>query len=134
MSFKWVTINFWAEGEAKAGEVSRFDGGSDGSESTVGEMQVTWNDVLQPVFPSGPGFDPCVDWMLEERAHELYGEMNRWEDLVRTGTLVARVRLYNPDAKNNIREHHKLRPVPNSHIDRLSPKPPMSEAQNPGYY
>lgn len=64
----------------------------------------------------------------------LYGELNRWEDLVRTGTLVARVKLYNPDGAPNIQDYHKLRPIPNTYIDRLSPKPALEEVQNPGYY
>jgi hypothetical protein len=72
--------------------------------------------------------------MLEERGRELYGELNRWEDLARTGTLVARAKLYNPDAAPNVKEYHKLRPIPNTYIDRLLPKPAVADVQNPGYY
>jgi len=95
---------------------------------------VDQTDVQTPVFPSGAGFDPFVDWMLEERAREMFGELNRWEDLVRTGTLFARVKLYNPDAAPGIKEYHKLRPIPDSFIDRLLPKPEKADVQNEGYY
>jgi hypothetical protein len=75
-----------------------------------------------------------ISFMLDERCREMFGEMNRWEDLVRTETLLERVKRFNPDAANNIREHHKLRPIPQKHIDRLSPQPSLNEAQNEGYY
>ena len=75
-------------------------------------------------------------FILDERARELYGELNRWEDLVRTETLVSRVKRYSPDvtAKANIKDYHMLRPIPRSHIDGLLPKPPIEEVQNVGYY
>ena len=57
-------------------------------------------------------------FMLDERCREMFGEMNRWEDLVRTETLLDRVTRFNPDAANNIREYHKLRPIPQKHSDR----------------
>ena len=78
--------------------------------------------------------DVTIDYILDERARETYGEMNRWEDLVRTETLYERVKEFNPDAAPNIKEYHKLRPIPQNHIDRLSPKPSAEEAQNEGYY
>jgi hypothetical protein len=124
----------YAAGEQKPPEVYRIDGGENNTVSTVSNMMVSEADVHGPEFPSGDGFDPFVDWMLEERARELYGELNRWEDLARTGTLVARVRLYNPDGAGNIQDYHKLRPVPNTYIDRLSPQPAVDDVQNPGYY
>lgn len=124
----------YAEGETKPAEVSRIDGAAKNTTSTVSKMLVTEAMVKSPVLPSGAGFDPFVDWMLEERARELYGELNRWEDLVRTGTLVARVKLYNVDGAANIKDYHKLRPIPNTFTDRLLPKPAIADVQNPGYY
>lgn len=73
--------------------------------------------------------DVDIDFILDERARELAGEMHRWFDLVRTGKLVERVRLYNAEAAPNIQEHHILRPIPQDQIDRTRGGYP----QNPGY-
>ncbi len=70
-----------------------------------------------------------LDFLLEERARELVGEGHRWWDLVRTGTLVERVRLYNVQARDNIQDFHTLRPIPQDQIDRTLGGYP----QNPGY-
>jgi hypothetical protein len=124
----------YADGETKPLQVYRIDGGANNTVSTANNMVATEAMVKNPVLPSGSGFDPFVDWMLEERGRELYGELNRWEDLVRTGTLVARAKLYNPDATANIQDYHKLRPIPSTYVDRLLPQLPLNEVQNPGYY
>jgi hypothetical protein len=73
-----------------------------------------------------------MDFILDERARELLGEMDRWFDLVRTGTLVERVKKYNPDGGPTIQPYHALRPIPNDQIDRTDGG---REAfpQNPGY-
>ena len=124
----------WAEGEAKAQQVYKIDGGVNNTTNTLNEMTATAATLQSPKLPSGAGFDAFVDWMLEERGRELYGELNRWEDLVRTGTLVARVKLYNPDGAGNIKDYHKLRPIPNTYTERLLPVQPVADVQNPGYY
>jgi hypothetical protein len=125
----------YAEGEAKPREVSRYDGGTINTTNTKTEMLVTPAQMVLPKLPSGVSDVPAfVDWMLEERGRELYGELNRWEDLARTGTLVARAKLYNPDAAPNVKDFHKLRPIPNTYVDRLLPAPPVADVQNPGYY
>lgn len=121
----------WAEGETKSPQVYKIAGGANNTTAT--DLTVTQADLI-PKLPSGAGFDSFVDWMLEERGRELYGELNRWEDLVRTGTLVARVKLYNPDGAPNIKDYHVLRPIPNTYTDRLLPKPAIADVQNPGYY
>jgi len=123
----------YAAGEVKPSYVYQIYGGANNTLSTANNMVVTQADVILPKFPSGAGFDPFVDWMLEERARELFGELNRWEDLVRTGTLYERAKLYNPDA-TGIQPFHKLRPLPDSFIDRLLPKPEKADIQNPGYF
>ncbi len=70
-----------------------------------------------------------IDEILNERARELAGENMRWKDLKRTGKLLERVRAYNKSAAPNIQEHHLLRPIPQSQIDRTTNEYP----QNPGY-
>ena len=76
--------------------------------------------------------------MLNERTRELLGEFHRWMDLARTETTVERVKLFNPSA-GGIQPFHKLRPIPQQHIDRLFRNgAPLSESdrqkeQNPGY-
>jgi hypothetical protein len=82
------------------------------------EMQVSAEDV-------------DLDFILDERARELVGEMHRWYDLKRTGTLLERVRQHNLDAAPNIKEMHLVRPIPQTQIDRVSN--PGEFQQNPGY-
>jgi hypothetical protein len=66
-----------------------------------------------------PG-DVTMDFLLEERARELDAEQERWYTLARTGTLVDRVKLYNPLGAPNIDAHHIHRPIPQNQIDRTS--------------
>ena len=67
--------------------------------------------------------------ILNERARELAGEMQRWFDLVRTHTLVPRVKAYNPDGGPNIQPYHALRPIPRTQMDGTT----CCYTQNPGY-
>jgi starch-binding outer membrane protein, SusD/RagB family len=75
--------------------------------------------------------DVTVDFILDERSREFYGEWQRWLDLVRTRSLVRRVVAWNPEAGVNIKDFHMLRPIPQSQIDRVVEGPPFP--QNPGY-
>jgi len=70
-----------------------------------------------------------IDEILDERARELGGELHRWTDLKRTGKLLERARIGNPNAAPNIQEYHMLRPIPQHQIDRTKNDYP----QNPGY-
>lgn len=91
-----------------------------------------------------------LNFILDERARELCGELTRWYDLKRTGQLLTRVRntAYSPafvtrapgsgitaggnygsNAAINIRDFHVLRPIPQTEIDRTSGK----ITQNTGY-
>lgn len=71
-----------------------------------------------------------IDFLLDERGREFYGEQKRWLDLKRTGKLVERVKLYNPtEAADNIQEYHTLRPIPANQLTRTTNEYP----QNPGY-
>lgn len=81
-------------------------------------MEITANDV-------------DIDFILDERTRELFGEWMRWHDLVRTKSLVRRVKLWNPEAAPNIQDFHALRPIPQSQIDRTVEGPAFP--QNPGY-
>ncbi|HET8737996.1 MAG TPA: RagB/SusD family nutrient uptake outer membrane protein [Pricia sp.] len=73
--------------------------------------------------------DVDLDFLLDERAREMYGEHARWWDLTRTGKLVERVRLHNAQAAPNIQDYHVLRPIGQDQIDRTVGGYP----QNPGY-
>lgn len=75
--------------------------------------------------------DVTVDFILDERSRELFGEWMRWHDLVRTKSLVRRVSQWNPEAAPNIKDFHVLRPIPQSQIDRVVEGPKFP--QNPGY-
>jgi hypothetical protein len=81
-------------------------------------MKITANDVT-------------VDFILDERSRELYGEWMRYHDLVRTKSLVRRVKAWNHEAGPNVKDFHALRPIPQSQIDRTVEGPKF--AQNPGY-
>jgi hypothetical protein len=72
-----------------------------------------------------------LDFILDERARELVGELDRWYDLKRTGTLLERVKKYNLDASPNIKEMHLVRPIPQTQIDRVTN--PGEFLQNSGY-
>ncbi len=64
--------------------------------------------------------DVTIEYILDERARELYGEEWRHITLRRVGLLVQRVRALNDNPKNpglNIQNHHVLWPIPLSQID-----------------
>ncbi len=77
-----------------------------------------------------PG-DVTIDFILDERARELTGEVNRWMDLKRTGKLVERTLAHNPHAafNNALNSKHLLRPIPQTEIDNSG----NSITQNEGY-
>jgi starch-binding outer membrane protein, SusD/RagB family len=86
-----------------------------------------------------------IDYILEERSRELYGEGYRWFDLVRTQTWAAKAASYEIGGSNladhtpvthtrDIQLYHYLRPIPIGQLDGLE----MTEQekynyQNPGY-
>jgi len=113
----------WADGETKDQQIWLFEGGTNNTNSTYDDLKVTAADLR----------GDFVAFMLDERGRELLGEINRWEDLVRCELLIDWAKKYNPDALY-IKDYHKLRPIPQKHIDRLKPAGELSEEQNPGYY
>jgi hypothetical protein len=83
--------------------------------------------VAMTIQPS----DVTLDFILDERSREFYGEWQRWWDLVRTQSLVRRVTLWNPEAAPYIQPFHVLRPIPQQEIDLVTEGPPFP--QNNGY-
>lgn len=71
-----------------------------------------------------------MDFILDERMRELYGEETRMLTLCRMGKLVERNKKYNPFSGTTIKDYNNLWPIPFSEIER------NTEAlleQNPGY-
>jgi len=74
-----------------------------------------------------------IDYILDERARELYSEEFRLITLLRLGKLVERVRKYNNDPfihGLNIQDYNNLWPIPQDFIDLNID---VKIAQNPGY-
>lgn len=86
------------------------------------ELDVTSNDL-------------DIDFILDERARELFGEELRWLELKRTGKLVERTLRCNMQAGHEnakyLNENHNLRPLPYQWFIRLSNHDEIK--QNPGY-
>ena len=116
----------WADGETKTAQYWEIEGGD------INDMNSTYDDIKVTAAELSTG--DFVSFMLDERGRELLGEICRWEDLVRTEKLYEWVKKYNSDAEAAIKPYHKLRPIPQTHIDRLDPIGPIEEEQNEGYY
>ena len=115
----------WHDGEAKMPQYWREEGGQMGdTNNTFASIQVTAADI-QSNF---------IDFILDERGRELLGETCRWTDLVRCEKLEEYVKKWNTEGAITFKSHHKLRPIPQKHIDRLNPRGTDAEEQNPGYY
>jgi hypothetical protein len=72
-----------------------------------------------------------LDFILDERTREFYGEFQRWWDLARTKSLITRTTVWNPEAAPYIKSFHVLRPIPQQQIDLVTEGPKFP--QNPGY-
>jgi starch-binding outer membrane protein, SusD/RagB family len=73
-----------------------------------------------------------LDFILDERTREFYGEGIRWFDLVRTQSLQERITNWNPvQAGAHFQSYMSLRPIPQNEIDAVTSGPPFP--QNPGY-
>lgn len=71
-----------------------------------------------------------MDELLDERIRELVGEESRRFTLVRTNTLIERVKAHNTNLKDKISERDLLWPIPQSIIDSNRD---IIFPQNPGY-
>lgn len=86
-----------------------------------------------------------IDYILEERSREYFGEGQRWTDLVRTqkwGEYAATYKIAGPTKGDHnaqtftrtIQPFHYLRPIPQGQIDAMEGSPEEKVAyQNPGY-
>ena len=84
-----------------------------------------------------------IDYILDERLREFWGEGYRWFDLVRTQTWHERAKVYHISDGNgrqpvekvrDIQKHYYLRPIPQGQLDALQMTPEEKKAyQNPGY-
>lgn len=86
-----------------------------------------------------------IDYILDERMREYYGDGFRWFDLVRTQTWDKRAGKYTICGTNKsdhtpvthtreIEKYHYLRPIPKSQLDNMKMDDAAKEAyQNPGY-
>ncbi len=109
----------------------KYDGGSQANStaSTVDNMLISaayWDDASnddKEMYP--PSVDTkeerFVHFILNEKCREMLGEMVRWEDLVRTNTLLERALTFNDDTRNSgtIQKFHRLRPIPQIHLDAI---------------
>ena len=75
--------------------------------------------------------DVTLDFILDERGREFYGESKRWTTLKRMGKLIERIQKYAglQATKDNIDDHFLLRPIPATQITRTE----GGYEQNPGY-
>ena len=86
-----------------------------------------------------------IDYILDERLREYWGEGYRWFDLVRTQTWHEKAKVYNiadgngrgADVKQHVRDikmNYYLRPIPQGQLDALEMTDEEKAAyQNPGY-
>ncbi len=97
-------------------------------------MALTPAQLAQLAIPNNTtaGSGLCgMDLILDEYTREFYGDPRRWYDLVRTGQLVRRVKMYNAIGGPNIQAFHARRPIPQSLLNNVLSGPPYP--QNNGY-
>lgn len=105
------------------------------------KMNADYSNELTAATPS----TITIDYILDERMREYYGDGFRWFDLVRTQTWDKRAGKYTVCGTNKsdhtpvthtreIEKYHYLRPIPKSQLDNMKMDDAAKEAyQNPGY-
>ncbi len=105
------------------------------------QVNADYSDELTAATPS----TITIDYILDERMREYYGDGFRWFDLVRTQTWDKRAGKYTVCGTNKsdhtpvthtreIEKYHYLRPIPKSQLDNMKMDDAAKEAyQNPGY-
>jgi hypothetical protein len=102
------------------------------STSSVDQYAPGFNQATAETAMTITAGQVTLDFILDERSREFYGESMRWLDLVRTKSLVTRVKAWNPtEAGTAIKPENMLRPIPQDQIDRVTIGP--AYPQNPGY-
>jgi hypothetical protein len=76
------------------------------------------------------GAEVNMNFILDERARELYGEEFRRITLARTGMFLERVKAMNPQVAASVADKNKFFPIPQTVIDG---NPGAKFPQNPGY-
>jgi len=114
-------------------------GGAFGSSSTPSTMNgdpypngVTYGSaVTAQTITSG---QVTLDFILDERTREFYGESVRWLDLVRTQSLDSRIAAWNPvEAGAHFQACNALRPIPLDEINLVTVGPKYPQNPNCGY-
>ncbi len=114
------TYMFKAEAQFKQGNLA-------GAATTINVLRTRAN------APQVSASDITLDFILDERVRELLAEENRRMTLMRTGTLVQRAAMHNPEPQAQIQgltNTHLLFPIPLSEI-QLNTGAVLE--QNPGY-
>ncbi|MFN7280452.1 MAG: RagB/SusD family nutrient uptake outer membrane protein, partial [bacterium] len=81
--------------------------------------------------PLATAAEMSLDYILDERVRELYGEEYRMLTLMRLGLVFDRVKKYGEvNQRNSVAQHNNLLPIPQGEIDKnIGAK----LVQNPGY-
>ena len=105
------------------------------------EYKADFSEELTAATPS----TITIDYILDERMREYFGDGFRWFDLVRTQTWAQRAGSYTicgpgkadhtpATVTRKIEKYHYLRPIPQGQLDNMKMEKELKDAyQNPGY-
>jgi hypothetical protein len=119
----------WKQGEMKYCQYWKYDGGSWDTRTASTENDM----VVSAGFLGKFSEKELTDFYLDEMGHETAGELNRFDLLVRYGADYWYNRVKENDywTVEAIQKFHRYRPIPQKHIDNVSPPDP--NPQNFGY-